>query len=510
MKKIKRIVTLAVAAMFCTPWAVQAEKLVILHTNDTHSQIDPDQDTDLGGVLRRKVLIDSVRAVDPNVMLIDAGDVVQGSLFFNLYRGDVENKLMNALGYDIRILGNHEFDNGSEELAERIKDTKSTWLSTNYKITLPELAAKFQPYTTRKFGDKKIGFIALNLDPKGIVAEGNYNGIEYIDAYEAANATAWYLKNIDSCDMVVAVTHIGYYPTTSGTSDLQVATNSRDIDVIIGGHSHTVIDPAARNPQTPYLVPNADGKFILVTQTGKSGKNLGEITIDLDKLTTDYKLIPVTKRLDDRIDPKTAAIIEPYRRGVDSLMNLKVAHSAIELRNDQPAMLNFVADYIKIRGNQLAKGVDFALTNKGGLRRPWPKGDISEGEVMRALPFNNRVEVIDIKGSDLLDNFDIMALYGGNGVSKEIDATYNPVTGKCTEVLIDGKPVDPNKTYRMATIDYLANGGDYMTPLTKGVKVAESPNILSTDILDWFRTDMKGKTINPPTGERMHAVIPKH
>lgn len=506
MNKLTRILAIAAVTAMAVPAGFAADRLVILHTNDTHSQIDPDDNTDLGGVLRRKVLIDSVRAVEPNVMVIDAGDVVQGSLFFNLYGGDVENKLMDAMGYDIRILGNHEFDNGSEELAKKIKDTKSQWLSTNYKITLPGLKEKFAPYTTRTFDGKKIGFIALNLDPKGIVSEGNYDGIEYMDLYDAANATAWYLKNLDGCDMVVAITHIGYEPTATGTSDLQLAPRSRDIDIIIGGHSHTVIDPAAKDAHKPYLVPNANGDFVLVTQTGKSGRNLGEITIDLDKLTSDYRLIPVNKRLDNRLDPKTAAIIAPYRRGVDSLMNVKVARSAIELRNDQPAMLNFVADFIKVRGDELAPNVDFAMTNKGGLRRSLPKGDITEGQVMMALPFNNKVEVIDITGKDLLENFDVMALYGGNGVSKEVDITYDPKTHKCVKALINGKPVDPKKTYRLATIDYLANGGDYMTPLTRGVKVAASKNILSTDILHWMRTALKGKTINPSTAERMRPL----
>lgn len=506
MKKTLRIAfAIAALAAVATPAAL-ADELIILHTNDTHSAIDPDEDTGMGGVLRRKVLIDSVRKADKNVMLIDAGDVVQGSLFFILDSGEVENKLMDAMDYDIRILGNHEFDNGTDELARQIKNTKSEWLSTNYRFTQPDLAKKFHPYTTRRFGDKKIGFIALNLNPKGIVSEGNYDGVEYIDMYDAANATAWQLKNLDSCDYVVAVTHIGYAPTGTGTDDLRLATNSRDIDVIIGGHSHTVVDPARHDATKPYLVPNADGRLILVTQTGKSGRNLGRIAINLDKDSMHYELIPVTSRLDNRLDPATEAIIAPYRPGVDSLMHRMIAKSAIELKNNEPAMLNMVADYIKLRGNELAKGVDFAITNKGGLRRSLPKGDISEGQLLMAFPFNNYIEVIDIEGKDLLENFDIMAKYGSDGVSEDLDVEFDPVTKKCTRVLLNGKPIDPNKTYRVATIDYLGNGGDYMEPLTRGRVVKKSPNIMNRDMVNWLEGKMKGKTLNPSTKRRFRPA----
>ena len=184
----------------------EAENLVILHTNDTHSQIDPDDKDNLGGIARRKVVVDSVRNAESNFMLIDAGDAVQGTLYFNLFGGEVEQKAMNALGYDLRILGNHEFDNGIDSLAAVLKMADSKFLATNYDLADTPLKDKFGKYDIREFGNKRIGFIAINLEPKGMISEGNYNGLEYLDAMEAANASAWWLKNVDSCDMVVAVT----------------------------------------------------------------------------------------------------------------------------------------------------------------------------------------------------------------------------------------------------------------------------------------------------------------
>lgn len=212
MKISRLIFPLIFLGLSAAPAAV-AEKLVILHTNDTHSMIDPDDSDDLGGVLRRKVVIDSVRNAEKNVLLVDAGDFVQGTLYFNLYRGEVEQKMMNELGYDIRILGNHEFDNGINELADLLADSRAEMIATNYDLSQSVLAKKFRPFTIREIGDKQVGFIAINLKPEGMITEGNYDGVVYNDAIKAANAAAWWLKHIEKVDAVVAITHIGYEPT---------------------------------------------------------------------------------------------------------------------------------------------------------------------------------------------------------------------------------------------------------------------------------------------------------
>lgn len=505
--KISNIAILsALFGIFCVP-TVDAEKLVLLHTNDTHSMIDPDDTDGLGGVLRRKVLIDSVRDAEENVLLIDAGDFVQGTLFFNLYRGEVEQKMMNELGYDIRILGNHEFDNGIDELADLLADSRAEMISTNYDLSESALGKKFRPFTIREIGDKQVGFIGINLQPEGMISEGNYDGVRYLDAIKAANAAAWWLKHIEKVDAVVAITHIGYDPTMP-PGDKLLAGTSEDIDVIIGGHSHDLIrpdaDPSARlQPE----VPNADGRDITVAQLGKSGKYLGKIEIDLDDLSTKYETIRVDSRLDSRIDKKLDAIIEPYRRGVDSLMHVVVGKSAVELPKGGNALLNFGADFIFERGRKLADGVDLAIINKGGLRRDLPKGNITEGMIITLMPFYNYVNVLDIKGSDLLEAFDVMAADGGNGVSGNVSVTYDPATGKCVEVLIDGKPLDQDRIYRLATIDYLAKGGDYMSSLKRGKLVAKGKNVLYDDMIEEFRHgSLKGKTVNPSPLPRMKPV----
>jgi len=504
------ILTVSLTGLF---FSASAEKLVILHTNDTHSQIDPDEDSGLGGVLRRKVVVDSVRAADKNVMLVDAGDVVQGTLYFNLYRGEVENMLMNDLGYDIRILGNHEFDNAVDELADNLKSARAELLTTNYDVSESPLAPLFKPYAVRQFGDRKVGFIAINLDPKGMIAKGNYDGVRYLDPYKAANSMAWYLKNIEKCDYVIALSHIGYEPENTTVSDIQLAQASSDIDAIIGGHTHTLINPS--NPKSPvWRVPNAAGDTVVVTQVGKGGKYMGRLELDLDNGRIDYSTIRIDSRLDDRVDRSLEKKLKPYRHGVDSLMTYPLVRSAVELRNNEAPLLNFISDFIRDNGNALLKSqdvegkktVDLAIINKGGIRRSLPKLNISEGMIITMMPFSNRTQVVDIKGRDLIAVLDTMAGRGGDGVSSEADIVFDPVTKRVTSVTISGKPLEPDATYRVATIDYLANGGDYLTGFLRSTPVATSDSVLFDDLLSYLRKNYKSKKINPSAKVRMRPA----
>ncbi|MDE6772117.1 MAG: metallophosphoesterase, partial [Muribaculaceae bacterium] len=278
---IKAAVRALGLAALCLPMSAGAERLVILHTNDTHSAIDPSPDG-TGGVLQRKAVMDSVRRAEKNVITVDAGDMVQGSLYFKYFRGDVEYPLMDMSGYDIRILGNHEFDNGMKDLAEKYRQVKGARLSANYDFSGTELDGVFEPYVIKKVGGRKIGFIGLNVDPESLISSKNIN-VRFKEIIPTANELASYLKKKKKCDLVVAVTHIGYVKENDKTTDVELAESSHDIDLIIGGHSHTLIDPA-RPDLYPSLVDNADGKPVRIVQTGKYGKYIGKVSIDLDRL----------------------------------------------------------------------------------------------------------------------------------------------------------------------------------------------------------------------------------
>ncbi len=501
--KISAPYLLAIICAILATTEINAERLVILHTNDTHSQIDP-TDKNKGGILRRKVLIDSVRASTPNVLLIDAGDAVQGTLYFSLFGGEVERKMMNELGYDIQILGNHEFDNGIAALAQMYKGLNATKLSTNYDVRGTELEGILLPYDIRNAGTKKIGFIAINIDPAGMIADKNSDGIKYLDGIKAANATAWHLKHNEHADIIVAVTHIGYgNEHEPGYTDKELAENSEDIDIIIGGHSHTAINPA--DPKSPHWrIANLKGDSVLVAQTGKGGLFLGEINVDLDNMKSSSRLIPVDNRLDSLINPDAAAILEPYRQSVDSIRAIKIGINAAGMNPDKE-LLNFVSDFVYHEGKRMAKA-DLAIANKGGIRCAMPKGNVTKGLIMQMLPFDNRITVIEISGNDLMKGLDVMASRGGDGVSANVRATYNSASGKCTSVTINGKPLDKNATYRLATIDYLSNGGDYMTSLRNGKVIAQSNRVLYDDLIDYIQHNYKKKHIKADRTVRMQAL----
>ncbi len=200
----------------------------------------------------------------------------------------------------------------------------------------------------------------------------------------------------------------------------------------------------------------------------------------------------IDSRLDDRLDPAIAEIIAPYRAGVDSLMRVPVGKVACELTKDSQVMLNWGTDMVHAIAKKMSPDVDFTILNKGGLRRSLPK-TITEGQIKTLMPFNNRIQVIDIKGSELIPAFRQMANIGGNGVSKGVVVKYrkSQTAGEKPEIesiTINGQTLDPEKTYRVATIDYLAGGGDYMPTLANHKLVKESEDVLYNDVLKYIRS----------------------
>ena len=461
-----------------------ARALVILHTNDTHSLILPDADG-RGGVLQRKAIIDSVRNANKDVLLVDAGDKVQGTLYFKFFKGDVEYPLQNMLGVDISILGNHEFDNGLQALADKERMLKTERLSANYDFTGTPAEGLFKPYTIKNIGGKKIGFMGINIDPESIIMQANYEGMGFRNVIETANETAEYLKHRKKCDLVVAVTHIGYPKGNEKTTDPELARASKDIDIIIGGHSHTLIDPNDAESY-PSIVDNAEGRPVLIVQTGKSGKYVGQIRIDLDRLKSstpadfDYSLIEVTDRFpEERLDPKIKKFLQPF---TDSLENVKrdvIGFAAQDFINEgrTGAFPNWAADFGSWYGNLVLDSLrktdpslpelDFAIMNVGGIRNAIPEGPVTTGQFLSTFPFSNRFVIMRIKGSDIVETIKVAAKKGGEAVSHEMTVVCDS-DRNVERVLIDLKEVDPEKTYTVGTIDYVAWGNDDMRSMANG------------------------------------------
>ncbi len=518
--KAHRYLMGAVLALACAMPSA-AKDLVILHTNDTHSLIEPGTDG-MGGVLQRKAIIDSVRQAEKNVILVDAGDIVQGSLYFKYFKGDVEYPLMNMMGYDIQILGNHEFDNGIDELAKHYKTLKASKVSANYDFSATPLAGVFDPYVIKKIDGKKIGFLGININPESLIAKDNYEGLVYRDAITEANRTAALLKQ-KGCDLVIAVTHIGYKMEPDKASDIKLAEMSKDIDIIIGGHSHTRVNP---DNEAAFLMKNSQGRPVMVVQTGKSGRELGYIKIDLDDLTEDtpeefeYRLIPVTDRFaPEKLDKRMMAFIEPYKVKVDSVNSHVIGRSLYSLQNNSRVggYTNWIADLTDSYGHHVTDSlraagvdiapVDFAIMNVGGIRSAMPEGDVTEGQILSTFPFANRYVITRLKGSDIIDALKVAARKGGEAVSKELTVTMTP-EGELENVYLNLQPLDPEGFYNVMTIDYLAQGNDDLLGLGRGEELWRDDNEMVVQVLRHIgRLTALGLPIAPDTTPRFVTSV---
>lgn len=276
--------------------------ITILHTNDTHSQIDPIAANDRlypgkGGVARRASLVKRVRKENPNTLLIDAGDVFQGTPYFNFYKGEVEYKAMSEIGYDVGTLGNHEFDNGVDALAAALKFARFDVVSSNYDLKGTPLEKLVKPFVVRKLGGTRIGLFGLGISPAGLITPANFKGVTYRDPVDAAREMVQTLRNKERCSLVIAMTHLGYY--TQGRpgelGDSQVASQVDGIDFIAGGHTHTFM-------KEPVRVKQPCGAETLIFQVGRSGIYVGRIDFTLRK----GKVAATTARLLDTRDSSLA------------------------------------------------------------------------------------------------------------------------------------------------------------------------------------------------------------
>ena len=495
MAKFRSLMLLCLCALMVVP-ALRAEHLMIIAVNDTHSQVDPTSDG-TGGVARRRAIYDQLRAQNPNTVLIHAGDAVQGTLYFSLYRGEVEYSLMDTLGYDAIILGNHEFDNGMEELAAHYRNVNAVKISANYDFSATPLDGLFQPYWIKAVGDKRIAFFGINVNPAGLIADMNYANLGYRFAPDVADATARYLKQVQGVDYAIMVSHIGYSSyEPSEPNDSLIIAGSHYIDMVISSHSHTTIKPGSGKDR----IANADGKMIPIGQNGKSGKLVATYDLDLETGNIVYNHIPVDASWDAAASRYTAMNmwLDHYRHGVDSIMNNPVATSARFLKNSSDAMQNWVSDAAMdiLKNLSGIKNIDCAIMNKGGIRTDMPKGTVTEGIIGSMFPFDNRFVILEMPGNELIESIKLMCARGGDAVSKEIKATYNS-KGEMTSAKLNGKRINPNKTYIVATIDYLANGGDYMTPMKHCKRLFVDTQKYGNHILNYVKKlEAAGKKID--------------
>ena len=258
-----------------------SKHITILHTNDVHSHIDPFGPKDginanQGGIARRYSLIESIRNENPNTLLFDAGDIFQGTPYFNYYGGELEFKLMSMLKYDAATIGNHDFDNGIDGLFAQLPYAKFEFISSNYDFSNTVMNTHVKPYKTYELDGIKIGLFGLGIQLDGLVLKNMYKETVYLDPIETAQEMTKILKENEACDLVICLSHLGYeYLNPDRASDIQLARATKHIDLIIGGHTHTFLPK-------PIIEKNSDGKDVLVNQVGCYGINLGRIDFYFD------------------------------------------------------------------------------------------------------------------------------------------------------------------------------------------------------------------------------------
>lgn len=268
--------------------------LTILHTNDMHSHIDPfpadhRKYPGMGGMARRASLIAQIRKEKEHVLLVDAGDIFQGTPYFNYYGGEVEFKLMNQMQYDCATMGNHDFDNGLEGFNKMLPHANFPFVCSNYDFTDTLLEGKTHLYKVFKKGPIKIGVFGIGIELEGLVNEPLFSGVKHLDPIERANHWAKHLKHEEKCDLVICLSHLGFEYKSQRISDKRLAQSTTNIDCIIGGHTHTFLD-------IPVEIVNKEGNKVMVNQAGWAGLRLGQIDFIFDresgkKLTRDTALL---------------------------------------------------------------------------------------------------------------------------------------------------------------------------------------------------------------------------
>ncbi|SFV29440.1 5'-nucleotidase [Devosia crocina] len=490
---MKKLLLGATALTLCAGFstAAQAEfTLNILHINDFHSRFGPitgsdsncDPETDaagecFGGIARLATAIESKRAEleGQNVVLVDAGDQFQGSLFYTQYRSEIISEFANKLGIDVMAVGNHEFDDGPEELAKFIDAIEFPIISGNTNITNePLLAGKFEGTHVLEIGGEKIGFVSALAEDTDETSSPGEN-VEFEDTITSLRTQVNALTAA-GVNKIIALTHVGY------TVDLEIAANVPGIDVIVGGHSHTLLsntDEAAAGPY-PTLVNNPDGVEVPVVTAGAYAKYLGDLVVTWDDEGNVISAEGAPILIDASVEPDAeyAERLAELEAPLQDLMAEVIGTTTEPLegsrevcRVEECTMGNLLADAILDRVAD--QGADIAFQNGGGIRASIDAGDITMGEILTVLPFSNTLATVDISGADVIEALEngVSDIENGAGRFAQVAGLKyaytlaNPAGQRVSDVMVRGEgdewvPIDEEATYTIVTNNYVRGGGD--------------------------------------------------
>lgn len=440
-------------------------KIVLLHTNDIHGHITPYEDSKIapvpekiGGFEYLSTLIKEERAKNPGALLLDGGDVAQGSLYSNLAYGIPVIELMNTVGYDCSAIGNHDFDWGSEKLSGMINTARFPMLAAN---VIERKGGNFipgtKPYILKDINGIRIGIIGItSTDTTLLSPECSKETYNFLSAEETLKCYIPVLKEIHKVDLIIVISHLGY------REDVELSGKISDIDVIVGAHSHKALE-------TPVMKNNT-----IIIQAGSYLTYLGKTELQVDKETK--KIVSyngeLIKILDSQIKPdmEVKTLLDKYKEKYKSFGEKIIGEASVDLTKSNVKecnLGNLIADIMKFTGE-----ADVALINTGGLREDIPAGQVTIEKIYGVYPFENMLVSMDLKGKYIKEIIETTfngshAILQVSGLKIKYDFS-KPGNEKLMEILINNRPVEDEKIYRVTTADFLATGGDGYESFKKG------------------------------------------
>ena len=513
-----------------SPIAFAAEgdfDLTIMHTNDTHANLD--------AVAKRAGLVKSIRAEETNSLLLDAGDVFSGTLYFNEFNGQADLELMNYMGYDAMTFGNHEFDRGDAEeghksLSEFVKGAEFPFVSSNVDFSADPFFEGLQNDSyeanyengqvyngiVKDFNGEKVGIFGLTTEETATISSPvDVTFEDYIASAEAAVA-AFEAAGINK---IIAISHIGYDDSADVDNDLLLAENVEGIDVIVGGHSHSKLTEAK-------IANNFDAPTVIV-QAGQYGENLGKLDVTFDvngEVTSQFgELLPVKDLV---ADEEAAALLQPYTdqieerkmesTGVSSEVFLNGSRGLWGVRAGETNLGNLITDGMLATAQKIDPETVIAIQNGGGIRASIDEGDITVGEVLTVMPFGNSLGIMNLKGSEILAALEhslkeFPKENGGflhmSGMSVAFDGTAE-AGSRVLDVYVGENQLELDKMYKVATNTFTAKGGDGYTMFAEAYKegrLSEPGNVDWEMFIDYIKTL---DTVAPMVEDRIFAAIP--
>jgi 5'-nucleotidase/UDP-sugar diphosphatase len=476
-------------------------ELILLHTNDHHGAILPNNKR--GGLAERAAYIKAVRAAHPQVLLVDAGDINTGSALSNMFAAEPDILAYNIMKYDAAIFGNHEFDGDQEKLLKQIEQAQFPFISSNIK-TADGAYLGNTPYSVKEYDGFKVGIFGITTLRTRTIASPDPS-LTFINEIEAAREVVEILRNKEKVDIVIGLTHIGdVKESPDHITSRELAEAAPGIDIIVDGHSHSFMEAPLKVGETYIVSANEWGKYV----------GQGKLSVSGEGKLVAFEWAPIAIGP----DPEVLKMLEPYVAEAEAGLKEVVGEASETFvfgdrltRKIETALGDLICDanvwYFREVYNQ---EIDFAFHNGGNMRAELPQGPITREQILTILPFENYLFIVSLKGQEILDLFTFIAsIPQGSGgwpqVSGAVRYTidYTGGTGKLKDLTINGEPVDPEKTYRFCTNDYLLKGGDGYTVLTRSENPFNTSLLLSYVVIEYIKA--RGN-ITPATDGRITVI----